>query len=117
MTRRRPPERAKSQGHSLSCSAMAEVVLPDLSLTEWAVLALAAEQATHGFAIAKALAPDGDLGRIWTVSRPLVYYTLGALERHDLLEPLGSEPGERGPARTRIRATRSGLSAIPARPG
>jgi DNA-binding PadR family transcriptional regulator len=91
---------------------MGQVVLPDLSLTEWAVLALAAEQATHGFAIAKALAADGDLGRIWTVSRPLVYYTLGALDRHGLVEPLGSEPGEHGPARTRIRATRTGRVAV-----
>jgi hypothetical protein len=36
---------------------MTRVARPDLSLTEWAVLALIAERPTHGFAIAKELAP------------------------------------------------------------
>jgi DNA-binding PadR family transcriptional regulator len=91
---------------------MARAQLPDLSLTEWAVLALVAEQPTHGFAISKALAPDGDLGRIWTVPRPLVYRALASLEREGLVEPIGEEAGERGPSRTRLRATRSGRSAV-----
>ena len=43
---------------------MARARLPDLSLTEWAVLAVVAEAPAHGFAIAKELAPTGDLGRI-----------------------------------------------------
>jgi len=91
---------------------MARAKLPDLSLTEWAVLALAAEQATHGFAISKVLAPDGDLGRIWTVPRPLVYRALTVLDVRRLVEPLGEEAGDRGPNRTRIRATRAGKSAV-----
>jgi DNA-binding PadR family transcriptional regulator len=86
--------------------------LPDLSLTEWAVLALVAEQPTHGFAISKVLAPDGDLGRIWTVPRPLVYRALSVLDVRHLVEPLGEEAGDRGPTRTRIRATRAGKSAV-----
>jgi DNA-binding PadR family transcriptional regulator len=85
---------------------------PDLSLTEWAVLALTAEQPTHGFAIAKELAPEGDVGRIWTVPRPLVYRALAALESHALVEPLGDEAGHRGPTRTRVRATRGGRAAV-----
>ena len=91
---------------------MARARLPDLSLTEWAVLALTAEQPTHGFAIARELAPDADLGRIWTVPRPLVYRALATLERHNLVEPLGEEAGDRGPTRTRIRATRAGKTAV-----
>jgi DNA-binding PadR family transcriptional regulator len=91
---------------------MARARLPDLSLTEWAVLSLVAEQPTHGFAISKELAPDADLGRIWTVPRPLVYRALGVLERAQLVEPLGEEAGDRGPTRTRIRATRSGKAAV-----
>ena len=91
---------------------MARARLPDLSLTEWAVLAVAAEQPTHGFAISKELAPDADLGRIWTVPRPLVYRALASLERDLLVEPLGEEAGDRGPARTRIRATRAGKAAV-----
>jgi PadR family transcriptional regulator AphA len=86
--------------------------LPDLSLTEWAVLALAAEHQTHGFAISKELGAGGDLGRIWTVPRPLVYRALATLEREGLVEPIGEEAGERGPARTRLRATRRGRAAI-----
>jgi DNA-binding PadR family transcriptional regulator len=91
---------------------MARARLPDLSLTEWAVLALVAEQPTHGFAISKELAPEGDLGRIWTVPRPLVYRALANLERQGLVEPIGEEAGERGPSRTRLRATRGGRSAV-----
>jgi DNA-binding PadR family transcriptional regulator len=92
--------------------SMAARDLPDLSLTEWAVLALAAEQPTYGFAIAKELATEGDLGRIWTVPRPLVYRALVSLERRRLIEALGEETGDRGPSRTRIRATRTGKAAV-----
>jgi DNA-binding PadR family transcriptional regulator len=91
---------------------MARARVPDLSLTEWAVLALTAEQATHGFAISKELAPEGDLGRIWTVPRPLVYRALATLERSGLVESLGEEAGDRGPTRTRVRATRAGRTAV-----
>jgi DNA-binding PadR family transcriptional regulator len=91
---------------------MAPRRLPDLSLTEWAVLAVAAEGPTYGFAIAKELAAEGDLGRIWTVPRPLVYRALVALQEHRLMEAVGEESGERGPSRTRMRATRAGKSAV-----
>jgi PadR family transcriptional regulator AphA len=91
---------------------MARAHLPDLSLTEWAVLAITVEGPTHGFAIAKELAQDADVGRIWTVPRPLVYRALATLEQNELLEPLGPEAGERGPRRTRIRATRRGKTAV-----
>jgi PadR family transcriptional regulator AphA len=86
--------------------------LPELSLTEWAVLALVSERPTHGFAVSKELAPDGDLGRIWTVPRPLVYRALATLERDGLVEPLGEEASDRGPTRTRLRATRAGRAAV-----
>ena len=86
--------------------------LPELSLTEWAVLALTAEQPTHGVAVSKELALDGDLGRIWTVPRPLVYRALATLERDRLVERLGAEAGDRDPARTRLRATRSGKASV-----
>src|SRR6202021_2303075 len=76
------------------------------------VLALTAEHPTHGFAIAKELAPDGDLGRIWTIPRPIVYRALARLEQHELVEELGVEPGDGGPRRTRLGATPSGRAAI-----
>ncbi len=93
---------------------MAPRRLPDLSLTEWAVLALAAERPTYGFAIAKELAAEGDLGRIWTVPRPLVYRALDVLQQQNLVEAIGEESGDRGPSRTRMRATRAGKSAVSA---
>ena len=82
--------------------------LSDLSLTEWAVLALVREKSTHGFAIAKEFAPDGDLGQIWTVRRPIVYRSLGRLETLGLVRALASEPGDRGPVRTRFQVTNTG---------
>jgi DNA-binding PadR family transcriptional regulator len=85
--------------------------LPQLSLTEWAVLATLAEGPTHGFAISRELASDGDLGRIWTVPRPLVYRALGVLEQRGLLEPIGSEGGF-GPRRTVLRVSRAGRTAV-----
>jgi PadR family transcriptional regulator AphA len=86
--------------------------LPDLSLTEWAVLGLIVEHPTYGFAIAKELAPDGDLGQIWTVRRPIVYRALAELEERNLIEQRGSEPGQRGPVRTCLGATRRGKAAV-----
>ena len=86
--------------------------LPDLSLTEWAVLAIIEEAPTHGFAVSKVLAPDGDVGRIWTVPRPLVYRALAVLQQRGLVEPVGSEAGARGPNRTRVRVTRAGRTAV-----
>jgi DNA-binding PadR family transcriptional regulator len=91
---------------------MSGTARPDLSLTEWAVLALVAERPTHGFAIARELAPDGDLGQIWTVRRPIVYRAMAQLEEQGLIEPLGAEPGDRGPVRTRMGTTRSGKAAV-----
>ncbi|HEV7176713.1 MAG TPA: hypothetical protein VGN29_14535 [Solirubrobacteraceae bacterium] len=41
----------------------------DLGAGEWAVLALLAEQQGHGFAVARVMTPDGDIGKVWTVRR------------------------------------------------
>ncbi len=91
---------------------MAAQQLPDLSLTEWAVLAVVAEKPTHGFAIAKEFTPKGDLGQIWTVRRPIVYRALEHLENQSLVESPGTEPGEGGPVRTLVHATRAGKAAV-----
>ena len=91
---------------------MARPTTPDLSLTEWVVLALVAESPTHGFAISKLLRPDSDLGRVLTVHRPLVYRALDRLADHDLIEPAQVEPGDGGPQRTVNRATRRGKALV-----
>ena len=53
--------------------------VPPLSPTEHAVLGVLAEAPTHGFAIAKDLAPGTSVGRVLTVRRPLVYRALDRL--------------------------------------
>ena len=80
----------------------------DLSPADWASLALLAERPAHGFAVARALAPDGEVGRVWSRSRPLVYRALERLDELSLIEERGSEPSDAGPRRTVLGATRSG---------
>lgn len=86
--------------------------LPELSLTEWVVLAVLAETDAHGFAIAKELRPDTDLGRVITIHRPLVYRALDRLVTAGLVEPHATEPGDSGPKRTRHGVTRQGRSFV-----
>ena len=83
-----------------------------LSLTEWTVLGLIAEQPRHGFAVARELAPNGPLGRIWTVRRPLVYRAVDRLRGDGLVEPTRTEPGDQGPDRTVLRVTRRGRARL-----
>lgn len=84
----------------------------ELSLTEWVVLALVGEESTHGFAVARELQAGSDLGRILTVHRPLVYRALDRLCDGGLVEESATEPGDAGPARTIMRTTRKGKSAL-----
>jgi PadR family transcriptional regulator AphA len=84
----------------------------DLAPGEWAVLALLCERPAHGWALARQLSPSGELGSIWSLTRPLVYRSLEILEERRLIVPAGSEPGARGPNRTIFRATPAGHSAI-----
>jgi DNA-binding PadR family transcriptional regulator len=84
----------------------------ELSPAEWASLALLAEQPTHGFAIARALAPGGEVGRVWSCSRPLVYRGLSVLAQLGLIEERGIEQSDRGPRRTVLRPTRAGRREV-----
>ena len=85
-----------------------------LATGEWAVLALLAEGPTHGFAIARAPAPDGDVGRVWAMRRPLVYRTLDVLGERELVRAAGTEPSESGPPRTVLDVTRDGRERVDA---
>lgn len=84
----------------------------DLAPGEWAVLALLCEQNAHGWPLVGVLAPEGEIGRIWTVRRAVVYRTLDQLQERGLIEPAGEEPGERGPRRAVMRPTRKGRAAV-----
>jgi PadR family transcriptional regulator AphA len=84
----------------------------DLLLGEWCALGLLAVEPTHGFALARILAPGGELGRIWSVSRPLTYRALTRLQDEALIESIGQEPGVAGGDRTIFRPTRTGRSRL-----
>ena len=79
----------------------------DLTLAEAVCLTLVAREPRHGWAIVKTLAPEGAVGRVWMLSRPLTYRALDALAQRALIEPLGEETGA-GPPRTIWRATAEG---------
>jgi len=79
----------------------------NLTLAESVCLTLVAQEPRHGWSIVKTLAPDGEIGRVWTLSRPLTYRALDALAQAGLIEPRGSELGS-GPPRTVWRATTKG---------
>jgi len=82
-------------------------VRSELSLAEAVCLTLVAREPRHGWSIVKALAPEGEIGRIWSLSRPLTYRALDALAGAEQIEPKGSEPGA-GPPRTIWKATPKG---------
>ena len=84
----------------------------DLTAGEWAVLALLAESPSHGFALARAMAPEGDVGRVWTVRRPLVYRAADTLTAMGLVRPTGTVASRTGPQRTVLEATPNGKRAV-----
>ena len=86
--------------------------LPELSLSDWVVLGLVGEGPTHGWPVVRELAADGEIGRIWTVSRPLVYRSLATLLARGFVEECGEAAGVRGPQRTIVRVTRRGRAAL-----
>lgn len=80
----------------------------DLLLGEWACLGLLCLAPSHGFAIAARLKPEGDIGRVWSLSRPLTYRALEQLEQRGLIAPVAEERGIAGGNRTIYAPTRSG---------
>ncbi len=83
-----------------------------LLLGEWACLAVLASGPSHGFAISARLRPDSDLGRIWSLSRPLTYRALEQLAKNRLIESVGEEPGLAGGTRTIYSITPTGRRAL-----
>lgn len=82
--------------------------LPDPLLGEWACLGILYDRPTHGWAVARRLRPDGDIGRVWQLSRPLTYRALDHLTRREWIDPQHEEPGDGGPNRTILAANRTG---------
>ncbi len=84
----------------------------DLTAGEWAVLALLAEAPSHGFALARAMGPDGDVGRVWSVRRPLVYRAVDTLTAMGHVRPGATVASPTGPRRTILEATPNGKRAV-----
>jgi DNA-binding PadR family transcriptional regulator len=84
----------------------------ELTVGEWAVLGLLAEGTSHGFAIARALAPDGEVGKVWSVRRPLVYRAIETLTAMGLVRAAGTVASTSGPQRTVLQATATGRRAL-----
>lgn len=75
------------------------------TLAEHACLTLVAQGVSHGWAIGSLLAPTGELGGVYTLSRPLTYRAIDGLVAQGLVrrkEPTGS---------TRDRATLTATAA------
>lgn len=82
----------------------------DPVLAEKVCLALVAEGPIHGWAVSTVLGPDGDIGRIWSLSRPLTYRALDQLVIEGLVEKMGTAPGG-GRSRTLLEATDRGRAS------
>jgi DNA-binding PadR family transcriptional regulator len=83
-----------------------------LSLAEWLVLGLIGEGPTHGFAVAALAGPDGEIGRVWRLPRPIVYRAVQRLRDLGLVSTVGVESTSLGPARTVLRATAAGEESV-----
>ena len=83
-----------------------------LLLGEWACLGVLYPTPTHGFAIAARLKPDGDIGRVWSLSRALTYRSLEQLAVRGFIRAVGEEPGIAGGNRTILAATRTGRAQL-----
>ena len=70
-----------------------------MALPEWTVLVVLSQRPAHGFAVSLLTAPDGELGRIWRIPRPVVYRAIGRLLDAGFITPEAVEPGL-GPQRT-----------------
>lgn len=81
-----------------------------LLLGEWACLGIVYAAPSHGFAVAARLKPDGDVGRVWSLSRALTYRSLEQLAQRGYVRPVAEEPGIAGGNRTILDATRAGRS-------
>ena len=87
-------------------------VRDQLTAGEWAVLALVAEGPTHGFAIARAMAPDGEIGKVWSLPRSRVYHAIDALTARRFAGQVAIVASRSGPHRTVLEITSPGRRAL-----
>jgi DNA-binding PadR family transcriptional regulator len=86
-------------------------LMRERTLTEWVVLGLLAEAPAHGFALTRLLHPGGEVGKVWSATRPLTYRAIDQLEADGLVVAVRTEAGA-GPRRTVHRPTPAGRRAL-----
>jgi DNA-binding PadR family transcriptional regulator len=75
------------------------------------VLCLVCEAPSHGFALARTTAADGELGQVWRVPKPVIYRALQRLEALQLVATVEVQPSSAGPARSMVAGTDAGRRA------
>jgi DNA-binding PadR family transcriptional regulator len=83
----------------------------DAQLARDVVLALIVQQPRHGWALHEELAPRGEIGRAWTLSRQLVYRAIDTLEVDGLVKRAQPKDGG-GADKVIISPTAKGKSHI-----
>jgi PadR family transcriptional regulator AphA len=78
-----------------------------LPFAESVCLVLITQKVSHGWALGSMLAPDGELGRIWALSRPLTYRAIDGLVDKGLITRTGPAAG-RGRDRVLLAPTGAG---------
>jgi molybdopterin-binding protein len=82
----------------------------EASFAELVCLTLIIQGVGHGWALGTTLAPDGELGRIWTLSRPLTYRAIDGLADKGMAARRGQGAGQ-GRERVALVATPAGRRA------
>lgn len=77
------------------------------SFAEMVCLTLVTQHVSHGWALGTMLSPDGELGRIWALSRPLTYRAVDGLVDKKLVSRRGQAAG-RGRDRVILAPTAAG---------
>jgi molybdopterin-binding protein len=83
------------------------VITKQLPFAEWVCLTLITQKVSHGWALGNVLAPDGEIGRIWSLSRPLTYRAIDGLVDRALVARTGQAAG-RGRDRVLLAPTPAG---------
>ncbi len=91
---------------------MSRVRTDVLLLGEWACLGVLSDRPAHGYDVSLRLAPTGDVGRVWSLSRSLTYRALDQLTQRGLVNPVGEERGKAGGTRTILAPTRQGRARL-----
>ena len=80
------------------------------SLAESVCLTLVVNEPCHGWSLVRTLSPSGEIGRAWSLSRPLIYRAVDGLVAADLIVRGPVVVGE-GPKRQMLAPTRLGRRA------